>query len=53
MLSQLKHKGCDDSQPKVTFYLTLVFELHADAEQYTYSIESVTPFTAANHASLC
>lgn len=39
MLTQLKHKGRHDTQPKVTFYLTLVFELHADGEQYTYSIE--------------
>lgn len=39
MLSQLKHMGRHDTQPKVTFYLTLVFELHADMEQYTYSIE--------------
>jgi len=39
MLPHLKHKSRHDSQPKVTFYLTLVFELHADTEQYTYSIE--------------
>ena len=39
MLSHLKHKGRHDTQTKVTLYLTLVFELHSDAVQYTYSIE--------------
>lgn len=39
MLSQFKHMGRHDTQPKATFYLTLVFELHANEEQYTYSIE--------------
>jgi hypothetical protein len=39
MLPQLKQKVRHDNQPKVTFYLTLVFELHTESEQYTYSIE--------------
>lgn len=39
MIPQLKHKGRHDPQPKVTFYLTLVFELHGGTDQYTYSIE--------------
>ncbi|GAB7322445.1 hypothetical protein MBLNU13_g03386t1 [Cladosporium sp. NU13] len=39
MLLQFKHKSRHDTQPKVTFYLTLVFELHTDGEQYTYSID--------------
>lgn len=39
MLSHFKHKGRHDTQPKVTLYLILVFELHTDAVQYTYSIE--------------
>jgi len=48
MLTQLKHKGRHDTQPKVTFYLTLVFEqLHTDQEQYTYSIEYVASFTTS------
>lgn len=37
------HKGRHDSPPRVTFYLTLVFELTGATEQYTYSIEYVTP----------
>jgi hypothetical protein len=48
MLPHLMHKVRHDTPPKVTFYLTLVFELHADAEQYTYSIEYVTFFTTAS-----
>jgi hypothetical protein len=39
MLPQIKQRVRHDTQPKVTFHLTLVFELHSDGEQYTYSIE--------------
>jgi hypothetical protein len=39
MVPPLMHKGRHDSQPKVTFYLTLVLELHEATDQYTYSIE--------------
>jgi hypothetical protein len=39
MVPSLLHKSYHDSQPKVTFYFTLVFELHENTNQYTYSIE--------------
>jgi hypothetical protein len=33
------HKDCFDSMPKVTFYITTVFELRGETDKYTYSIE--------------
>jgi hypothetical protein len=33
------HKDRFDSLPKVTLYLTQVFELRGDTGKYTYSIE--------------
>lgn len=39
MLPQLKEMVRHDTHPKVTFYLTLVFELHPNKEQYSYSVE--------------
>jgi hypothetical protein len=33
------HKDRFDSMPKVTFYITTVFELRGETDKYTYSIE--------------